>query len=72
VICERSECLRCRDCGDSPRSRLRDQILGSDLVGSVGLRLGDILCRLERILIQSNLHGALPVAGAEPDLSRAG
>ncbi len=50
-------------------SELEQVIVGDS---AAALRLGDILCRLERILIQSNLHGALPVAGAEPNLSRAG
>ncbi len=54
------------------RTRLSDQIRGSDHVGPVGLRSGHILRRLDRILIQHNLRGTVPVASAKPDLECPG
>jgi len=58
--------------GHSPRSRLRSQILGSDLVGPVGLRLGNILRRLEWGVIPIDSNGAVSVPRSEPDLNCSG
>lgn len=60
----RDTCSRQFDCGEvTPRARAP-----SDSGGEIPLRPGDLLCRLDRIFVQRDLHRPIPIAGAKAHL----